>query len=1482
MKKIFSFLTLTLCLLFTAMGVNAQNVTVNPGGGSYPTLQAAFDAINAGTHTGAVTVTIINSTTEAAPCVLNSSGAGSASYTSVSIRPSNDNVVVSGPTVTGRGLIELNGADNVTINGDNPNSGGTNRNLTIQNTAANTVTFTSCIRTATSTLITNVDNNSVVNCILAGSGTGRNVSTFTTEVVTWGIIVSGNASTLSNTTAPSALTSATSTMASGQTAANMIISNNNIVTVSRGVSINGAATTVAPSLLISSNVIGNPTAGSVDQVTQNGITVSGCDNSSITANTVYAESFHTTNSATRGIEVGVISVNTTAANITNNIIARIRNNNTTTYGAYGINLNGGNNHSVINNAVMGCTNDQTAGTGAFSTTFGVHGIRIGTGTGHKIYHNSVNLAGVIPGAISTDLISCFTIVGTTQTGCDVRNNIFSNTTSGGNPTVNSVVFVSIYLPSGGTSTMNLTLNNNAYYQGNLANSGIAQVSSTGSAANLYLSSNFAPGVITPSTNLRAYTSLLSAAGTNDNASIAASSAAPFTSATDLHIPFATPGPLESGGAFVGVTVDIDGNVRPGPAGSVNGGATAPDLGYDEFDGVPGGDITPPVISYTALTNTASVSNRSFTNVTVTDVSGVNGTAGTRPRVYYKRSSDANTYVDNTSGSNGWKYAEATGSTSPFDFTINYALLSGGGGVAVNNTVQYFVVAQDLAGTPNVGINSGVFAAQPSSVALTSGAFPLTGAINSYIISGPPLAGDYTVGVLLFNSITGKNITFRQEVAKVKKEVNVPVNNDNNPSKSERAPEMTSMNSDGETVMHEVDEVVYVPYSNGERYTGELFASREEYPNLPLDAGAGVFATVSDAVTSLNINGSSAAVRFLLLDATYASETLPITINYATASSVNTLTIQPNSSVTSSITGASAANAVFRILSSYVTIQGSNNGTVTRDLTITNTSITTPSVVLVGSTGVTPITNVSLKNCNIVNGVNTSTAVVVSDAAVAGTAGYFNNITIQNNSIRKAYMGIYNIAVVGAGNGTGLSINANDFSTSGADAIRYIGVYVQGVDGANVSSNTMANFDGVSAEDDKGIWFATGSTNCTANGNYIHDLVYTGTGGYGGQGIAVSTATANANMTISNNMIANLSGDGWSYSSIPTDNPIGISIYGTAQSGIKVYYNSINMYGNTLNKTDAMSMGVYLAAASSADIRDNSIVNNLGLLAALGYGTVGVYVVTDNTQLTNSNYNNYLVGATGSGINLVGRIAAAGSATLADWKTATAQDVNSISGDPLYVSNTDLHITAGSPLISAGTPIAGITTDIDGQTRNVTTPTIGADEPAATQTLSLRFNFESCPSAGAVTVELRSSNSPYNLVQSVSSTAGGNVFNNVVFSSAVNGVGYYLVVKSANMVETWSAAPITFTAGSASYNFASALSQAYANNQKLSGGIPSVFQGDANQDGFVNSTDILAVYNNAITFTNAPSTDFNCDGITDVSDIIVATNNSSAFVQVQKP
>ena len=65
--------------------------------------------------------------------------------------------------------------------------------------------------------------------------------------------------------------------------------------------------------------------------------------------------------------------------------------------------------------------------------------------------------------------------------------------------------------------------------------------------------------------------------------------------------------------------------------------------------------------------------------------------------------------------------------------------------------------------------------------------------------------------------------------------------------------------------------------------------------------------------------------------------------------------------------------------------------------------------------------------------------------------------------------------------------------------------MQGVNGATVSQNTIGNFSGTESEDDQGIWLATGTINATVDRNTIKNLNYSGTGGYGCHGIAVSTA-----------------------------------------------------------------------------------------------------------------------------------------------------------------------------------------------------------------------------------------------------------------------------------------------------------------------------------------------------------------------------------------
>lgn len=472
--------------------------------------------------------------------------------------------------------------------------------------------------------------------------------------------------------------------------------------------------------------------------------------------------------------------------------------------------------------------------------------------------------------------------------------------------------------------------------------------------------------------------------------------------------------------------------------------------------------------------------------------------------------------------------------------------------------------------------------------------------------------------------------------------------------------------------------------------------------------AGTYPTLTAAINAYNISCLAGPVVFDLLDANY-SEAGSITINAnADASEVNTLTIKPAAGITATISAAVANGPVIKILGNWIKIDGSNNGSTGRNLTITNSSTSMPNVVWMGSMGTNAVTNVSLKNCIIINGVNTSSAIFVCNGNNAGVPGYFSNINILNNSIQKAYIGVSAVALVSSGNGNNLNISSNDLTATGANAISYIGIYVEGVNGATVNNNTIGNFDGSNDEDDKCIWIANSTTNSTVSNNRISNLVYGGTGGYGCHGIYVSTATASANVSVINNSITGLSGDGWDYKGpFLLDNPMGIALIGT-QTGISVYFNSINLSGSTLNEPAAMSMGIYMGAGTVANVKDNIIANNLGLLGTKGYGSSGIYAVTSNAQFAGINYNDYYVNPAGTGNKYIGQIAAAGSSTIAQWKTATGQDANSISADPLYSSATNLVLQSGSPALNTGTPITGITTDINGAIRG-NPPAMGAFE-----------------------------------------------------------------------------------------------------------------------------------------------------------------------------
>ena len=228
----------------------AQEVTLTATAGnlagSFNTLKQAFDAINTGRHNGNIVININANTIEGTtPAVLNSNNADPASYISIIIRPTVNGLTITGNPAAGFGVIELNGADNVTIDGDNPNVGGTNRNLTVNNTNTNTATGNSCIRIATSAIVNSADNITIKNCILNGNVTSGNAggitSTTSSSNISFGIYCGGNGGATA-ITAPTAITSETTNPAiSGTTINGLVLNNNAINQCARGIAINGAA-----------------------------------------------------------------------------------------------------------------------------------------------------------------------------------------------------------------------------------------------------------------------------------------------------------------------------------------------------------------------------------------------------------------------------------------------------------------------------------------------------------------------------------------------------------------------------------------------------------------------------------------------------------------------------------------------------------------------------------------------------------------------------------------------------------------------------------------------------------------------------------------------------------------------------------------------------------------------------------------------------------------------------------------------------------------------------------------------------------------------------------------------------------------------------------------------------------------------------------------------------------------------------------------
>lgn len=368
----------------------------------------------------------------------------------------------------------------------------------------------------------------------------------------------------------------------------------------------------------------------------------------------------------------------------------------------GIHMDGGR-VNVQNNMVRMGVNAGGASTGSGS----VRGIYdTGFDSGRNFYHNSV-------------------FVGGTETSGSASTYALSSDGSGNLRVFQNNIFVNARGNSGGTGK---------HYAVSYAGTGVNPTGLT-SGGNILFTSGSGGVLGRYASADRSTLALWRNANGQDSTSAVVDpmfvNATGDAAAVNLHLQ--TSNPAESGTTSMStVTDDFDGQSRAS--------LTPVDIGADAGNFTSSsGDIFAPAVSFVPLTS-GSTSNRTLTGfASITDNVGVAGGANA-PRLYYKKSTDADAFVGNNSSANGWKFVVAGNEASPFNFTIDYSLIYGGS-VITGDTIQYFVVAQDVANNLGSSPVGAAFASTPS--VQNVNAKPVTG-VKSYTIA-PVISGTKTVG-----------------------------------------------------------------------------------------------------------------------------------------------------------------------------------------------------------------------------------------------------------------------------------------------------------------------------------------------------------------------------------------------------------------------------------------------------------------------------------------------------------------------------------------------------------------------------------------------------------------------------------------------------------------------------------------------------------------------------------------------------------------
>jgi hypothetical protein len=268
-------------------------------------------------------------------------------------------------------------------------------------------------------------------------------------------------------------------------------------------------------------------------------------------------------------------------------------------------------------------------------------------------------------------------------------------------------------------------------------------------------------------------------------------------------------------------------------------------------------------------------------------------------------------------------------------------------------------------------------------------------------------------------------------------------------------------------------------------------------------------------------------------------------------------------------------------------------------------------------------------------------------------------------------------------------------------------------------------------------------NFTITQNWVYNIRYTGTLGYGSYGIFISlpsTFTGSpVNNVVSNNMLAGLSGDGDVFA-FPRYIPAGIFVETTSgtisDAKLSLIHNSIHLFGShgTNSTYTGGSAGIAIRAGVQGGVKiDGNLIQNT-FDAAGNDAAYGLVIAAGSPSgRFDINYNQYYLAGNASRL-VYARVGATEFPTFSGWQSSNITNIPSpdanglvhLPGPVPFVNDTNLHLVAGAPstAINAGNIAYRGAPDFDGETRPLpnppgssannppdpgTAPDVGADE-----------------------------------------------------------------------------------------------------------------------------------------------------------------------------